>query len=402
MGLALCLGKLASAQLQPKAEETSASMATSLSFLGYVLKNLRRRHLRTFLTLSGIGMAVGAFVGLVGFSTAFQQQWLRIYSSSGTDISVIQGSFLNTTLDESAAAKLKELPMVAQISPTVFNLMDVTPDVNALVYGWNADAFEFNSLKIVAGRRVRDGQREVMLGDLLAQDLKKRPGDMLELQGTEFNVTAVYHAASTLEAAGVVMPLGQLQELSGMEGKVSTIDVRLHPAPAGESPERYLKRAQTEIQAALPGVRAVPAAERARDNQFVKVAQAFAWGTSVLALLIGILGIANTMAMSVFERTREIGILRALGWKRWQVLAHIEAEAALLGLGGGVLGIGFGWCALRVMSALPQTASFFAASLDGPLLIEALGIAILAGLIAGAVPAWRAGRLSPVDALRCD
>ncbi len=377
-------------------------MANSLSFTGFVLKNLRRRRLRTLLTLSGIGMAVGAFVGLVGFSSAFEQQWMRIYSSSGTDITVIQGTFLNTTLNESETAKLRDLPVVAQASPTIYNLMDLTPDVNALVYGWNADAFQLDSLQILTGRRFRDGQREVMLGDLLAQDLNKKPGDTLDIQGTQFKVTAIYHGASTLEAAAVVMPLGQLQQLSGMQGKVSTIDVRLRPAPAGEAPEKYLKRAQAEIQAALPGMRAVPAAERASDNQFVKLAQASAWGTSLLALLIGILGIANTMAMSVFERTQEIGILRALGWKRWQVLAHIEIEALALGLGGGFLGIVLGWGALRVLAALPQTASFFAATLHWPLLAKAVGIAMLAGLIAGALPAWRAGRLSPVDALRHD
>lgn len=347
-------------------------------------------------------MAVGAFVGLVGFSSAFQQQWMRIYSSSGTDITVIQGTFLNTTLNESATAKLAKLPVVAQASPTIYNLMDLTPEVNALVYGWKDDAYLLDSVQIQAGRRFREGQREVMLGDLLAQDLNKRPGDMLEIQGTQFKVTAIYHSVSTLEATAVIMPLDQLQQLSGMEGKVSTIDVRLHPAPAGEEPEKYLKRAQDEIQSALPGAKAVPAAERASNNQFVKLAQASAWGTSLLALLIGILGIANTMAMSVFERTREIGILRALGWRRWQVLAHIEIEALALGLGGGILGIVFGWCALQVLAALPQTASFFTATLHWPLLAEAVGIAMLAGVIAGALPAWRAGRLSPVDALRHD
>ncbi|MGB6134366.1 MAG: ABC transporter permease [Acidobacteriaceae bacterium] len=377
-------------------------MAKSLSFTGFVMKNLRRRRLRTLLTLSGIGMAVGAFVGLVGFSSGFEQQWMRIYSSSGTDLAVIQGTFLNTTLNQGATAKLRDLPVVAQASPTIFNLMDLTQDVNALVYGWKADAFQLDSLHILAGRRFRDGQREAMLGDLLAQDLKKNVGDSLELQGTEFKVTAIYHSASTLEAAAVIMPLDQLQQLSGMQGKVSTIDVRLRPAPAGEAPQQYLKRAEAEIQAAVPGVRAVPAEERASDNQFVKLAQASAWGTSLLALLIGILGIANTMAMSVFERTREIGILRALGWKRWQVLAHIEIEAVTLGLGGGLLGIALGWCALRVLAALPQTASFFAASLHWPLLAKAVGIAVFAGLVAGALPAWRAGQLSPVDALRHD
>ena len=352
------------------------------------------------LTLCGIGMAVGAFVGLVGFSSAFAQQWQRIYSSSGTDIAVIHGTFLNTSLDESVTATLRRLPVVAQAEPTIFNLMDLTPEVNALVYGWRANAFQFDSLHILAGRRFRDGQPEVMLGDLLAQDLKKNPGDTLEIQGTVFTVTGIYHGASTLEANAVIMPLDQLQQLSSLQGKVSTVDVRLRPTPSGESQEQYIKRAQAEIEAALPGLRAVPAAERASDNQFVKLAQASAWGTSSLALLIGILGIANTLAMSVFERTREIGILRALGWTRGHILALIELEAAALGLGGGILGIAFGWCALNVLADLPQTASFVSASLHWLLLAQALGIAMLAGLLAGALPAWRAGRLSPVDALR--
>lgn len=347
-------------------------------------------------------MAVGAFVGLVGFSSAFEQQWQRIYSSSGTDIAVIHGTFLNTSMDESVTAKLRSLPVVAQASATIFNLMDLTPEVNALIYGWGADAFEFGSLQLLTGRSFRDGQPEVMLGDLLAEDLKKNPGDTLEIQGTSFKVTGIYHGASALEANAVVMPLDQLQQLSSLQGKVSTVDVRLRPAPAGESQEHYLKRAQAEIEAALPGLRAVPAAERARNNQFVKLARASAWGTSTLALLIGIMGIANTMVMSVFERTREIGILRALGWRRGQVLTLIELEAAVLGLGGGALGIALGWCALHLLAVLPQTASFVSSSLQWPLLVQALGIAVVAGLIAGALPAWRAGQLSPIDALRHD
>ena len=170
-------------------------MAQSLSFTGFVLKNLLRRRIRTLLTLAGIGTAVGAFVGLVGFSSAFEQQWMRIYSSSGTDIAVIHGTFLNTSMDESATAKLRKLPDVAQASPTIFNLMDLTPDVNALVYGWKANAFQFGSLHIIAGRRFQDGHAEVMLGDMLAQSLKKAPGDILDIQGTPFTVTAIYHGA---------------------------------------------------------------------------------------------------------------------------------------------------------------------------------------------------------------
>jgi len=374
-------------------------MANSLTLTGFVWKNLLRRPLRTLLTLGGIGMAVGAFVGLVGFSRSFEQQWMQIYSSSGTDIAVIHGTFLNTSLDQSATAKLRALPVVAAASPVIFNEMDLTADVNALVYGEPADAFQLDALQMVSGRRYRDGQPEVMLGDLLAQDLQKKPGDPLEIQGSPFTVTGIYHAASGLEADAVMMPLDQLQLLSSVQGKVSTIDVRLRPAPSGESWDSYMKQAQAEIQAALPGLRAVPAAERANNNQFVKLAQASAWGTSTLALLIGVLGIANTMMMSVFERTSEIGTLRAMGWKRGKVLVLIQLESGALGIGGGIFGVALGWVVLRVMAGLPQTATFVSASIQWPLILEALVIALLAGLVAGALPAWRAGRLSPVDAL---
>jgi putative ABC transport system permease protein len=347
-------------------------------------------------------MGIGAFVGLVGFSSAFENEWLRIYTSSGTDISVIQRTFLNTSLDESAEATLRSLPLVAQATPVIFNLMDLTADVNAMVFGWKADNYEFDALQILSGRRFQDGKHEVMLGDLLAEDIKKKVGDTLEIQGSPFTVCAIYHGGSGFQAGAVIMPLDQLQELSSLEGKVSVFDVRLRPAPVGESQEHYLKRAQAQIEAALPGLHAVPAAERAHNNQFVQLAHASAWGTSSIALLIGIFGIANTMAMSVYERTREIGILRALGWKRGQVLILIELEAAALGLGGGFLGIAFGCCALRLLASLPQTASLVSASPPAPLLAEALGIAVLAGLIAGALPAWRASQLSPVEALRHD
>ena len=377
-------------------------MAAQLSFAWFAWKNLWRRRLRTLLTLCGIGMAIGAFVALVGFSRSFEREWLRMYESSGTDIAVVHKTFLNTSVDESAGAKFQALSTVAAATPMILNLMDLTPEINALVYGWKADSYEFDSLTLKSGRRFHDGQPEVMLGDLLAENLNKKAGDTLEIQGSAFTVTGIYHGGSALEAGAVIMPLDELQQTASLQGKVTAFHVRLRPVPAGESPKHYLERAQVQIESALPGLRAVAAAERASNNQLVVLAHAAAWGTSSIALLIGILGIANTMAMSVFERTREIGILRALGWKRWRVLLLIQSEAAVLGLTGGILGMAIGCGSLRVLALLPQTASIVSASLPLPLLVEALGIAVLAGLTAGAIPAWRGARLSPVEALRHD
>ena len=377
-------------------------MAAQLSFVGFAWKNLWRRRLRTSLTLCGIGMAIGAFVALVGFSRAFEQEWLRLYTSSGTDIDVVEKTFLNTSVDEALAPRLRAVPVVDRAEPMMYNIMDLTPEINAIVFGWQADSYEFNSLTFTSGGRFHNGKPEIILGEMLARNLNKKVGETVEMQGSGFLVTGIYHGGSGLEAAAVIMPLDQLQQISSLQGKVSSFHVRLRPTPDGESRDHYLKRAQALIEAALPGLNAAPAAEYAANNQFVTLAKAIAWGTSSIALLMGILGIANTMAMSVFERTREIGILRALGWKSWLILLLIQTEAMALGVGGGFIGIGFGWGVLRLLAALPQTASIVSASLSPFYLIQALGVAVLSGLAAGAYPAWRAAHLSPVEALRHD
>jgi len=377
-------------------------MPSPLSFAGFAWKNLWRRRLRTLLTLFGIGLAIGAFVGLVGFSRSFEHEWLRLYSSSGTDIAVVEKNFLNTSVNQSLGPKLSAVPVVAQAEPMIFNLMDLTPEVNAIVFGWLDDSYEFDSLTFLSGGRFHNGKPEVIVGEVLAKNLDKKVGDTLEMQGSNYTVTGIFHGGTALEAGAVIMPIDQLQQLSSLQGKVSGFHVRLKPAPAGESPDHYTKRAQAEIEAALPGLNAQPAAERAANNQFVGLAHAVAWGTSCIALLMGILGIANTMAMSVFERTREIGILRAIGWKAWRVVLLIQTEAAVLGFVGGFIGICFGWGSLRLLSTLPQTASIVSSSLDPLHLVEALIIALLSGLLAGAYPAWRGAHLSPVEALRHD
>ena len=377
-------------------------MASQLSFTGFACRNLWRRRLRTLLTLCGIGMAIGAFVALVGFSRSFEHEWQRLYSSSGTDVAVVDKNFMNTSVNESLLGQLRAVPVVAQAQPMIFNIMDITPEVNALTFGWLDDSYEFDSLTFTSGGRFHNNKPEIILGELLANNLNKKVGDTVQLQGSAFTIAGIYHGGTALVAGAVIMPIDQLQQLSSLQGKVSGFHVRLRPAPAGESSDHYFKRAQAEIEAALPGLNAQSAADRAANNQFVGLAEAVAWGTSCIALLMGILGIANTMAMSVFERTREIGILRAIGWKTWRVLLLIQVEATVLGFVGGILGIGFGWGTLRLLSTLPQTASIISTSLSWDHLAEALVISVISGLIAGAYPAWRGAHLSPVEALRHD
>jgi putative ABC transport system permease protein len=309
---------------------------------------------------------------------------------------------MNSSVNQSKQETLRAVQVIDRADPMIFNIMDITPDVNAIMFGWLDNSYELDSLTFTSGGRFHNGKPEVILGDTLAKNLDKKVGEKLDLQGSTYTIVGIFHGGTGLEAGAVIMPLDQLQQLSSLQGKVTGFHVRLKPAPAGESADHYMKRAQAEIEAALPGLNAQPAADRAANNQFVGLAHAIAWGTSSIALMMGILGIANTMAMSVFERTREIGILRAIGWKAWRVLMLIQVEAMVLGFVGGILGIGFGWATLKLLATLPQTASIVSTNLDALHLVESLGIAVLSGLIAGAYPAWRGSHLSPVEALRHD
>jgi len=83
-----------------------------------------------------------------------------MYERSGTDIAVVQKTFLNTSVDESLGAKLQALPAVAKATPMILNMMDLTPEINALIYGWKADSYELDSLTLKSGRRFVDGQPE--------------------------------------------------------------------------------------------------------------------------------------------------------------------------------------------------------------------------------------------------
>ncbi len=116
-------------------------MPAQLSLTGFAWKNLWRRRLRTLLTLCGIGMAIGAFVALVGFSRSFETEWLRLYSSSGTDIAVVDKNFMNSSVDQGVVAKVRAVPLVEEAEPMIFNIMDLTPEVNAIVFGWLANTY---------------------------------------------------------------------------------------------------------------------------------------------------------------------------------------------------------------------------------------------------------------------
>jgi putative ABC transport system permease protein len=119
-----------------------------------------------------------------------------------------------------------------------------------------------------------------------------------------------------------------------------------------------------------------------------------------VALVIGAVGILNTMIMSVYERTKEIGILRAIGWRRRQVVRMILVESLLLSIAGGVLGTLIAVVLTRIVSAMPAVGGMLEAYLPPWVILLGLGIALVVGLLGAAYPAYRGAQLLPTEALR--
>jgi putative ABC transport system permease protein len=255
-------------------------------------------------------------------------------------------------------------------------------------------------LTLVQGRRFQGDEPALLLGEILAGSIGKQAGDWVEVQGAPLRIVGVFRAQDTFSASTAVLPLHQLQRLSDLGTKVAGFHVRLRPSSPGVSPEDRLRRAKLAIESQLPGLKAMPAGIVAGDNHIVNFIRSTAWTTSLIALFIAVLGVANTMAMSVFERTREIGILRALGWSGSRIVRLIRLEASVLGLAGGLMGLAAGQFGLWALASIRATAGLPRVYPSPVHFGEAMCIALAISLAAGFLPAYRGARFPPTTALR--
>jgi putative ABC transport system permease protein len=256
--------------------------------------------------------------------------------------------------------------------------------------------FSWKNLKIVSGRLPNDAaERAVVLGKTAAEVLVKKVGDTLQLETEELAVVGIVDGGAVVENGSVILSLPLLQEITGNQGKINIIDLRVSPGTVKEE----LTRLCEQITALVPEARAVIAAEHIRDSLAYRMISAMSWGTSLLAVLVGVLGVMNTMLMTVFERTQEICVLLAIGWKRGRIVRMVLWESALLGFLGGVGGVLIGVVGVKLLVTTPAIRGLLEPELNPQLLVIAVAIAVVVGVFSGIYPAWRSSRLTPSHAL---
>ncbi len=365
-----------------------------------IFKNLFRRKGRTALTLIGIAIGVAAIIALGAMAAGLRAGYSAMAEGSEADLALIQASALDVSMgsiDEHVGEQLLAWPEVAEIDGVLMGNVQAEESPYFYIFGYDPDGFAINHFRVVEGQTLAEARRvrgsPLLLGKSAAESLEKEVGDTIRLTGGTFRIIGIYETGEAFEEGGAVIPLDEAQSLLLRPRRVSMYYLRLR------SPDEEARLRQ-RVDRHLDDVSLSTTSEFADRQQMVAYMEGFAWGIAAIAILIGGLVMTNTLFMSVFERTREIGLLRALGWRRGQVMRLILGESLALSLLGGLIGMILG---TLVVGMIRGSAGFFGvmgSHFSPELFGRALVVVVIMGFVGGAYPAWWASSLLPLEALQ--
>ncbi len=371
-----------------------------MSFLTLVFKNLLRRPTRSLLTMTGIAVGIAAVVALSSIAWGFQRSWEQAYAARGTDLIVTRITSRNplpAPFEESIKGALLNLPHVQRVSGLLSDMVSIEDAPTVLVFGWERDGFLWGHLKLVSGRwPADDTEKVVVIGTVAAEVLRKSVGDAIHIENDDFTVCGTFDSAALVENGAIVMALRQMQRVMEYPGRVNFFNLKLAP----DTTDQQVEELRQAIKSRLPGYNAFTGGEVAQNNTAIQAAKAMSWATSLIALVVGAVGVMNTMLMSVFERTHEIGVLLAIGWKRSRIVRLIVYESIAVSSVGGIEGILLGFVAVKLLQITPWIRGKIEGEISLQLFGLALVIALVLGVLGGLYPAYRGSRLHPSEALR--
>ena len=381
-----------------------------MHFVDFVLRNLLRRRVRTALTVVGVSVAIAAVVALLSITGGFERSTKDAYDTHGVDLVVVRAGVSEretSTLDEALADRLQNLPGVDKVTMGLWEDVEFESlESPRRLNGWPHDCFFYDSLTILPGGRTLtpNDSHAVLLGKTLAGALGKKAGDEVVIESNKFNVVGIYESGSMVDNNAAYVLLPDLQALMQRKGEVSEFDIALRKDIADREAAMLKLRNEIENLKSEDGKKVGLAAQATEDfvrsgNQ-IRLAHAMAWVTSAIALIVGSIGMLNTMIVSVLERTQEIGILRAIGWRKTRIMKMILVESFTLSFAGAIFGILLAYVLIRVLAGFPIAQGFVRGDITMQVVLMAYLISVLLGLVGGAYPALRGASLPPTEALR--
>ncbi len=365
-------------------------------------RNLVRRRARTALTIAGIGIAVTIVVALVGIAETSESSFQSLYADQGVDLVVQRRGGAAQLAKGIPVALGDKIRALAGVREVIAGLMDMVSFEReglfmVIVNGWEPGCSVLERIKLLEGRKLRAGEPgQVMLGRILAEQLGKHAGDTVELYAQPFQVVGVFESFSIYENGAAFLLLDELQRQMDRPGQVTGFVVMVEPHGDGPTIER-VRRAIEQLD---PEVAATPCAAFVHSLQQLKVVRTMALLVSLLAAVLGACGMLNTMAMSVLERRREFGILRAIGWRRSRIVRLVLLESLWLAAAGAAAGVVAGMIVPRLLAWYPPTAVLIGGQVSWSAVAAGIILALATAILGAAWPAWTCASIPPAEGLR--
>jgi putative ABC transport system permease protein len=381
-----------------------------------IIRNVFRRRLRAFLTIFGI--TIGVFALVVMGSVAEKMNLLveggtRYYSDKVTVADASGSMWASAPMSIDKVRDIQAVKGVAAAAASVGMMLKedqgMSMGMPQTIQGGDLSARQYESFKLhmAQGRDLQEGDRgKVVVGSDVAKSLGAVVGQNVTIRGKSFQVIGVYEKTLTAPDTSVAMSLPDAQQLlyaqlpkvmqQQMRPDELATGITVYPQ-AGVEPNQLA----TDIEKQVAGVKAFgPKVFKEQVSNATRIFNALIFGVALISLLVGGLSVVNTMTMSVFERTREIGIRKSIGASNRQIVAHFLNESAIIGFLGGASGLLLGWIVTVVVNGFMSKSGTVIFLLTGRLAIGALLFAIILGVGSGFYPSLRAARLKPVVALR--
>lgn len=358
-----------------------------------------RQPVRSLLTMLGVAVGVAAGFAMVGVAWGFESSWVRAFNARGTDMVVARmtsQSPVPTAFDEARVADVAAVRGVRASAGVLTDLLKVEGGATLAVHGFQPGSFLWDSLTWREGSLQKGPADGVYLGVLAAEILKKKTGDLLTIEDSKLPVLGVCESGAVTENGAVFMALATMQSLMGMEGKVNFLNLQLDPRVSD-----YPAVKET-IERRFRGLKVFRTGEIAEKNSGVLAAKAMSLATSLIALVVGTIGVVNTLMISVFERTGEFGLLSAVGWSRARIASMVLWESVLLSLLGAALGIVAGYTGVHCLEHMNFMKGRIEGDFPPGLVALTFAAALCLGIAGGILPALRACSMRPQMALRSE
>jgi len=367
-----------------------------MSFLRLVRVNLRRHWVRTLIGVAGIAFGCAAMLTILSIVLGAIGMFERILDTD-SQVLVFERNVSDlffSSVPEAAAGEIRNLPGVAAAHPVLFGIVSAPDHPIVTCFGVERDNPRLAQATWLAGARDRFGTAgEVVVGERAAAFLNVGAGDHLPLGHGGFTVGGVIRTANGFEDGGVFLPLAAAQEFFHREKIASVVAVKLADGARAAAFKAAVARR-------FPSLIALENREFARGYSQFRILKLTGWAVGVCAFLLGGLGVANTMLMSVFNRIRELAILRVCGFSRAQVARLVVAEALAMAAAGLATGLALGFALLALIEAVPQLNGYVQATVRPTVLAGIAGTALCTALAGALYPAWFATRIEPAEALR--